>query len=265
MSFGLSAETLIPLSRKDRKALILEYASLIDVSNIADEDLQTPYKYGKIISSVAPSYFEYQIVQDRQNGTILDLNKQDRLIARRTDRFADNFIEWLQAEFENKTVSRQANSQPKNLFELCDVKLLSTSNSVTRGLSTRMGALWEHIANISPYVIVPELQFGIKIKGIDVVLLSDNKIIFAQIKTLKGTLTGSQKSRAKKELAIHQNSFFVSAFDLGSWTFNDPIIPHIAGKPFWNMICIDYDILENRVKSMLQKIETAFVALAAQQ
>lgn len=264
MSFGLSAETLIPLSKKDRKALILEYASFIDVSDITDEDLQTPYQYGKIISSVAPSYFEYQIAQDRQNGTILDLNKQDRLIARKTDRFADNFIKWLQVEFINQSASLESKSQPKNLFELCETKLLSTSNSVTRSLSTRMGALWEDIADISPYIIVPEFQFGIKIKGIDVIILSDNKIIFTQIKTLKGTLTGSQRSRAKKELAIHKNSLFVSAFDLGSWTFNDPIIPRIAGQDFWNMIDIDYDILENRVKLMLQKIESAFVVLAAQ-
>lgn len=184
------------------------------------------------------------------------------MISHKTDRFADDFINWLQAEFENKTASPRSKFQPKNLFELCDVKLLSTSNSVTRSLSTRMGALWENIADISPYVIVPEFQFGIKIKGIDVIILFNNEVVFTQIKTLKGTLTGSQRSRAKKELAIHQNSLFVSAFDLGSWTFNDPIIPRIAGKPFWNMICIDYDILENRVKLMLQKIETAFVALA---
>lgn len=75
MSFGLSAETLIPLSKKDRKALILEYASLINVSNITDSDLHTPYQYGKIISSVAPSYFEYQIAQDQQDSTILELSK----------------------------------------------------------------------------------------------------------------------------------------------------------------------------------------------
>ena len=50
--------------------------------------------------------------------------------------------------------------------------MLVTSNSVTRSLSTKMGILWEEIADISPYVIIPEFEFGIKIKGIDIIILT---------------------------------------------------------------------------------------------
>lgn len=260
----LSAETLIPLSVEERKSLILHHASLIDATHINDEDLHIPYKYGKILSSIAQAYFECQLAQDRQNGTILELDKQYQSISSKTDRFTDNFIEWLKADFQNQSLLVDSHPKPKNLFELCGAKLLMTSNSVTRNLSTKMGKLWEDIADISPYIIIPEIEFGIKIKGIDLVILSQDKIVFAQIKTLKGTLTGSQRSRAKKELSIHENPLFISAFDLGEWTFNDPQIPRLAGKDFWDIICIHYDVLEEQVKHMLQRIDRAFAKLAAQ-
>ena len=135
---------------------------------------------------------------------------------------------------------------------------------MTRTLSTRMGLLWEDISNISPYVIIPEFEFGIKITGVDIVILSQKIVKFAQLKTLRGTLTGSQIPRAKKELGIHQNPLFIAAFDLGQWTFpKNPNIPRIAGKEFWNSIHIDYDLVENNVRNMLQKIDKAFAELAA--
>jgi hypothetical protein len=61
MSTELAAETLIPLSIQERKALILHHASLIDVVHIADEDLHTAYKYGKVISSIAPAIFNIKL------------------------------------------------------------------------------------------------------------------------------------------------------------------------------------------------------------
>jgi hypothetical protein len=263
MSINLVAETLIPLSVQQRKEVILHHASLINASHIADEDLQTAYKYGKIISAIGRSYFHYQIFLDNQNISSLDLGNQAHLITNKTDKFANNFIQWLKLDFEKKSTILEHHPNPRNLFELCGAKLLVTSNSVTRSLSTKMGQLWEEIANISPYVIVPEFEFGIAIKGIDIVILSNSKIYFAQLKTLKGTLTGSQSNRAKKELGIHDNSLFVSAFDLGGWTFNDYKIQRVAGREFWEMIHIDYDLLENNVRNMLQRIDKEFADLAA--
>ncbi|MFM5887932.1 MAG: hypothetical protein ACKOQS_06525 [Dolichospermum sp.] len=262
MSTELAAEILIPLSVQERKTVILHHASLIDVTHIADEDLHIAYKYGKIISSIAPAYFQYQIEQDRQNGSILELDRQSQLINSKTEKFADDFIEWLKTDFKKKSAILEHHPKPQNLFELCGAKLLVTSNSVTRSLSTKMGILWEEIADISPYVIIPEFEFGIKIKGIDIIILTGETIKFAQLKTLKGTLTGSQKNRAKKELGIHENPLFISAFDLGDWTFNDPKITRVAGKVFWNSIHIEYDLVENKVRNMLQKIDKAFAELA---
>ena len=211
MFINLAAETLIPLSTKERKELILYHASLIDCTNIIDEDLHIAYQYGKIISSIGSTYFEYQVEKDNRNYSALELETQSNLISNKTEQFADDFIEWLRADFKNKSAILEHHPNPRNLFELCGAKLLVTSNSVTRSLSTKMGQLWEEIADISPYVIVPEFEFGIKIKGIDIVLLTGSTIRFAQLKTLKGTLTGSQTNRAKKELGIHENPLFISA------------------------------------------------------
>jgi hypothetical protein len=263
MSTKLEAKTLIPLSIQERKELILHHASLIDVTHIIDEDLHIAYKYGKIIYSIASGYFDYQIQKDNDNYSILELETQSKLISNKTDKFADEFITWLKADFEKKSAILEHHPNPQNLFELCGAKLLVTSNSVTRSLSTKMGQLWEEIADISPYVLVPEFEFGIKIKGIDIVILTDEKIKFAQLKTLKGTLTGSQTNRAKKELGIHDYPLFIAAFNLGGWTFNDSKIPRIAGREFWDMIHLEYELIENHVRNMLQRIDKAFAELAA--
>jgi hypothetical protein len=263
MSTELTAETLIPLSVQERKALILHHASLIDATDIVDENLQTAYKYGKIIASIAPAYYQYYIEQDRQNGSVLELDIQSQLISSKTEQFADNFIEWLKADFEKNSAIIEHHPKPQNLFELCGAKFLVTSNSVTRSLTTTMGSLWEKISNISPYIINPEFEFGIKITGIDILIFSDETVKFAQLKTLKGTLTGSQVPRAKQELSIHENPLFVAAFDLGKWTFSSKgRIPRIAGKVFWNMINMDYDLVESHTRHMLQKIDKAFAELS---
>ncbi len=263
MSTQLTAETLIPLSVPERKKLILHYASLIDATEITDKKLQPAYKYGRIISSIAPAYFRYQIEDKNDNLPFLELEQQSQLIEKKTKKFTSDFINWLKVDFKNKSAILDQHPNPKNLFELCGAKLLVTSNSVTRSLSTKMGRLWEEIADISPYVIIPEFEFQIKIKGIDIIIFSDNTVHFAQLKTLKGTLTGSQKDRAKKELSIHDNPLFVTAFDLGDWTFNDDEIKRMAGKEFWDKIHVDYDLVENHVRNMLQKIDKVFTDLAA--
>ncbi|GAX39924.1 hypothetical protein NIES4075_08860 [Tolypothrix sp. NIES-4075] len=262
MPTQLTAETLIALSVQERKALISQQASTIDIKNIADEDLHKAYKLTKVIYPIISYYFQHQIEQDK-NNSVLELNIQSELIRSKTEKFATDFIAWLTKEFEHKaTIDNSPN--PRNLFELSGAKLLVTSNSVTRSLSTRMGNLWEQISNISPYVIIPEIEFGIKITGIDIIIFNNDTSYFAQLKTLKGTLTGSQIPRAKKELSIHENPLFVVAFNLGQWTFPQySKIPRIAGKEFWDKIHIDYDLVESHVKNMLLLIDKTFAELAA--
>jgi len=264
MPSDLTAETLIQLSVNERKALILAHAPLIDVTQITDDNLYVAYRFGKIVSSIAEVYFQHQIEQDKQKTSVLEFERQAELIQLKTDKFATNFIDWLVEDFAKKKAILDRHPRPSNIFELCGAKLLVTSNSVTRTLSTKMGRLWEEISDISPYVIIPEFEFGIKITGVDIVILSEEIVKFAQLKTQKGTLTGSQIPRAKAELSIHENPLFIAAFDLGSWTFPiSPKIPRIAGKAFWDKIHLDYDLIENNVRNMLQRIDKTFSELAA--
>jgi hypothetical protein len=61
MPIKLTAETLIALSVPERKALISQQASTIDITNIADEDLHKAYKFTKVLYPIISSYFQYQI------------------------------------------------------------------------------------------------------------------------------------------------------------------------------------------------------------
>jgi hypothetical protein len=261
MTSDFTAETLRKLSVAERKELIYDKTLMIDATHITDEELNKAYKLAKSLHPILEHYFQEQIAQDNHQTTARVAEYQSLLIKGKIDKFKEDFLEWLKRDFEIKKT--QKIPKPSNLFELCEATLLITSNSVTRTLSTRMAHLWEKIANLSPYVIVPEVELGISIKGIDIILYIDNTVSFAQLKTLKGTLTGSQTSRAIRELSIHENPLFLVAFDLGNWTFPvRPDIPRIAGKAFWEKIHIDYNLVENHVRDMLQEVDKAFAQLA---
>ncbi|NJS16992.1 MAG: hypothetical protein HC787_09495 [Nostocaceae cyanobacterium CSU_2_110] len=264
MTFELSADTLIQLSVSERKEIITEKALSIDVTNIADESLHKAYRYGKIISAIAKDYIQYQIQEDNQSESVLELERQSELIRVHTDKFAEDFINWLVKYFETKKAVLENQPNPSNLFELCGATLLVTSNSITRNLSTKIGSLLEKICNLSPYIINPEIEFELKITGIDLVVLSEGLVKFGKLKTQKNTLTGSQVPRAKKELGIHENSLFIAAFEVGSWTFpQDSKIPRITGKNFWESIYLDYNLIETHIKNMIQRIDKVFAELAA--
>ena len=89
--------------------------------------------------------------------------------------------------------------------------------------------------------------------------MKDNKPYYAQIKTLEGTLTGSQVPRSESELNLHENSYFVSAFKTGTpWTFNSKIINKLVGKEFWSLIDLDYDFILEQVKKMILEIQDKY-------
>ena len=48
----------------------------------------------------------------------------------------------------------------------------------------------------------PELDFGVKIAGLDLLIYAENKIIQCQLKSNKDTLTGSQAERSVEELSV---------------------------------------------------------------
>ena len=132
-------------------------------------------------------------------------------------------------------------------------------NLILRSLSTSMGHLWEEIAICSELAISTEKEFDIKINGVDIIFIKNKQPYYTQIKTLEGTLTGSQVPRSISELSMHKNSYFVSAFETGtSWTFNSDKIDKLLGKQFWSMINLDYDFILGSVKSMIKEIEDSY-------
>ena len=83
----------------------------------------------------------------------------------------------------------------------------------------------------------------------DIIIIKNDKPYYAQIKTLEGTLTGSQVPRSESELAMHKNSYFVAAFKTGTpWTFNSKIIKKLVGEEYWSLIELDYNFIANNVK-----------------
>ncbi len=117
------------------------------------------------------------------------------------------------------------------------------------------------IAKISPYTISPEKDFGIKIKGIDIIIwkIDVHQATFTQLKTTPGTLTGSQKAQSQQELEIHDSALFATAFCLDSWHFSSPNVPRACGADFWSKIGLNYDLILENVKSMILKIENAYI------
>ena len=133
---------------------------------------------------------------------------------------------------------------------------------VLRSITTTLGNFWEELATLSNNAISTEKEFGMKIKGVDIICIDNNKPTYIQMKTMEGTLTGSQVSRSEEELSIHENSYFAAVFETGSgWTFNSDKIERIKGNEFWSIINLDYSYILKEVKLMVKEIEDKFKKL----
>ncbi|MDY7012171.1 MAG: hypothetical protein SVX43_01005 [Cyanobacteriota bacterium] len=257
----IRATQLIPLSESARARLILEYASEVSVPIELEPELHLAYQISAILAPALPDFIQHQIQKDIEYGSILKRDRQSTAIANTCEQFANQFIASMPGLMRSPS---QMESNPRNLYEMCGATIFVESNSISRSLSTAMGDLWEIVLNISPYAVSPEKNFGLKITGIDSILLRDGKgsPIFVQIKTQRNTLTGSQAPRAKRELELHQQRLFAAAFCTGSsWTFSSPNIPRICGAEFWNMAGLDYELLKFHVKRTILKIQSAYLEL----
>lgn len=136
-----------------------------------------------------------------------------------------------------------AGEDAANLFQLVGAMKLVRANSVSRLVSTHLGSAWEEMAALSHLAISPEADFGVRLKGVDIVFLEDGYLRHTQIKTQKNTLTGSQKSRSISELKLHPRPLFAAAFDVASWTFPPKTssgVERVAGPAFWSKLGIQY-------------------------
>lgn len=258
---SVKATQFIPLSITARSQLIEEYASLVKVPTDINSELHRAYQISATLTPVLSDFIQHQIQKDISQGSVLKRNRQSTAIATECEQFANRFIDSMPTLVRSPA---EMESSPRNLYEMCGAAVFVESNSISRNLSTKMGDLWEIIANISPYAVSPERDFGLKITGIDSIILCGGKgePVFAQIKTQRNTLTGSQAPRSKRELELHQHRIFAAAFCTGGgWTFSSTSIPRVCGAEFWTMVGLNYELLKFHVKQMILKIQSAYVSL----
>lgn len=143
-------------------------------------------------------------------------------------------------------------NKKNNIYQLANAYKLSAANAITRTYSTKLGLLWEKIADLAPNVISPELDLGYKIPEVDIIVLYDNKLYYTQLKTQKNTLTGSQTKRTIDELNKFQNHWFVACINTNCSSTIPKSLNKLIGKEFWEKIGIDYDkdIEENLIMSI---------------
>lgn len=175
-------------------------------------------------------------------------SKEDNrfLISMTFEQFTDNILPEL------KMLRDMACAKTENIYQLSQATNLSAANAITRTYSTKLGLLWERIADLAPNVVSPELDLGFKIPEVDVIVLYDSALYYTQLKTQKNTLTGSQGKRTVTELKAFDNHWFVACIETNaSWTAPKEL-NRLLGRQFWSKIGIDYgnDIVPNLMRSV---------------
>lgn len=205
----INAENIIDLPLVERRDLILQSLPAgSDLSEIEGSELLS-----EIINQFVLEYIDMKVNRDknRDDGGVLLIDNLKSEFERQTAIFRPTAINELRKAVPTKEGLIKSS---KNLYEMSGAIKLSFANKVTRNLSTTMGLLWERMATVSPYAVNPELEFGVKIKGIDLISknIATGIVEYQQLKTQHNTLTGSQKGRSAQELSIHDNPVFCACF-----------------------------------------------------
>lgn len=220
--------------------------------------LQETYRVSRALEAVLPRYFELRIQRDMQKFEQYELRTS--LIREQVNVFLPVALSDLKLGYH--ALLRDARDKPKNLYELGGALRLAFGSNATRSISTKLGLVWERIACLSPYAINPESEFGIKIEGVDAIISRGQELVFAQIKTQKNTLTGSQKGRSIQELTLHKNRLMVACFDTNTnWTFSSDAVPRVCGEQFWNLIGFPYHEILSELKRLMPLLDEEFGGL----
>ena len=219
---NLSLDELLSLSLQERGKIVKEYANQLEIDEEIPQGLRESYN---IYMTVEPYIEDLANLNITESTAFLNGNKENIIKAINTilnDKKPDIF----------QTIDNiRTNRKTTTIFELVNSEKLSMAQKSTRSISTMMGNMLEDIAHIAPNCISPELDFGVKIAGLDLLIYADNKIIQCQLKSNKDTLTGSQADRSVEELSIFDNPCLASAHDTEtSWHFPDiPTVKRVAG------------------------------------
>lgn len=233
------------LKKKSLKKKVIErLANRVNVPSNIDKDYEETYQRKEVINKLVTAYVE----KAKKNFTEKETESEIKKIL-------DNF----KKDFIKNTLPKKLKEKYKNLYYMSGAYEFGKINSLLRSLSTKLGNTWEIIANVSDNTFSSEIELGLKIKGVDIILIKNNKPFYVQIKTAEGTLTGSQKPRSVSELSLHENKYFVAAFDTGAnWTFDSPKIQKLSGEDFWKLININYQSLLENVKKTIKDIEDEY-------
>ena len=241
-------EEFIKKDKKDKKKYIILESKKIRIPKGINKRLSKAYKYKEVLNKFIVNYI-LKAKKTKANGI-----KNDEIL-NKISLFKKNYIE--------KVLPEKLSSTPKNLFQMSGAKDFYRMQLVLRSITTTLGNFWEELAILSNNAISAEKEFGIKITGVDIICAINKKPTYIQMKTMEGTLTGSQSPRSEEELILHQNRYFAAVFESGSdWTFNSEKIKRIKGKEFWSLIDLDYDYILQEVKLMVKEIEDKFNELS---
>jgi hypothetical protein len=240
-------DDFVSLSVSERKQYILEQSELITIPSSINSDLFESYKYKEVINKFVIDYVK------KKNK--LDESEKKENIKRILQNFKNNFI--------NHNLPLKLSEKYTNLFEMSEAKVFAKVQGVTRSITTIMGSLWEDIAQLSDVVISTDTEFDLKIKGVDIVIIENDLPTYTQLKTMEGTLTGSQSKRSIDELSLHENSLFAACFKTDTnWTFPECNIARVVGDEFWKRIDLDYKVILENVSEVIKEIEDKYVELA---
>lgn len=255
----IDVNNLISLTPSQRRIEIIKHTNNLS----ALDEIAQARELARVINTFIEDYINLLVNKDSasSSGSVLeDANLKDAF-DKEIDKFKPTAIQQLRNAMPTE---QELLRSAKNLYEMSGATKLSFANKVTRNLSTTMGLLWERLASISPYAINPEIEFNLKIKGIDLISLNvdSNDIEYQQLKTQHNTLTGSQKGRSVQELIIHDNPIFCACLaNNSSWTFSHPDIPRVSGEEFWHRIGISYDVFLQSVQELVLELEDEYIEI----
>ena len=216
-------------------------------SNITDHELIFSYQFSQYIQGYVRATIE---------ARVQTVEVSQEFISRRIDEVLEQFYEMIEPELIEIRDNPPVNAN-KNVFTFSDTMFLSKANDYTRVISTKFGNTLEKIAQISPKCFSTEAEFSMKLKGVDLIILDANELVYTQLKTQKNTLTAGKTGSVIKELSVFENSMFVACLDLASWTFSPrgSEVIRVSGEEFWSRIDIPYETLCSKIKDLFGRIE----------
>lgn len=259
----MNAQEYINATVAERKSVILEEAKKIAVPDLNDK-LKDTYAYSQVINKFIREVIEIEVTKDNQldQKSIFFEDNIHKAVNKQIANFLPIAIDRLK---EVRPSINKLQKSRKNLYEVSGAVELAFANKISRTLSTTMGGLWEKIANVSPYAINPEIEFGLKLKGIDLIALNKNtnNLEYLQLKTQRNTLSGSQSDRANSELSLHANPVFCACFDTKTnWTYkNKAGIERVCGNEFWSRIGMDHDTVLTSIIILIKTLEEEYVKM----